>query len=137
MIQSAGVIVIDRNVTPARVLVLRAYANWDFPKGQVEEGESMHAAAIREMFEETGLGMQDVVMTPDVAPSIVYGSGAKKKRATFFVANRSSDKDPFLPVNPELGKPEHDEWRWVTTDELSSMMSGRFGPVVGYINKIV
>ena len=87
--------------------------------------------------EETGLGSGDIAMTPDVAPSIVYGSGAKKKRATFFVADRVSDTEPFLPVNPELGKPEHDEWRWVTFDELASMMPGRFGPVVGYIEKIL
>ena len=137
MIQSAGVIVIDRNVSPTRVLVLRAYANWDFPKGQVEEGESLHAGAVRELVEETGLGPQDVAMTADVAPSIVYGSGAKKKRATFFVANRISNTEPFLPVNPELGKPEHDEWRWVTSEEMSALMPGRFGPIVGYINKII
>ena len=137
MIQSAGVIVVDRNVQPARILVLRAYANWDFPKGQADEGESLHGTAIRELMEETGLGSGDIAMTPDVAPSIVYGSGAKKKRATFFVANRVSDTEPFLPVNPELGKPEHDEWRWVTFDELASMMPGRFGPVVGYIEKII
>ena len=137
MIQSAGVIIIDRGCKPTKVLILRAYSDWDFPKGRVEKGESLRAAAIRELQEETGLTMSDCELTPDVAPSITYGSGSKKKRATFFVANRKSGTEPFLPVNPELGKPEHDEWRWVDATQLSSIMPGRFGPVVNYINKIL
>jgi len=35
--------------------MLRAYRNWDFPKGLVEEGETPLAAARREVAEETGI----------------------------------------------------------------------------------
>jgi 8-oxo-dGTP pyrophosphatase MutT (NUDIX family) len=38
-----------------RILVLRAYRNWDFPKGTLEPGETPLAAAIREVKEETAL----------------------------------------------------------------------------------
>ena len=36
-----------------------------------------------------------------------------------------SKKDPFLPVNPELGKPENDEYRWVKVSELHDLMPNR------------
>ncbi len=39
----------------ARLLLLRAYKNWDFPKGQVETGEEVLAAAVRETREEAGI----------------------------------------------------------------------------------
>ena len=35
-----------------------------------------------------------------------------------------------LPVNPELGTPEHHEWRWVRFDDARSMVSPRVAPVL-------
>ena len=137
MIESAGVIVIDTSGEEPKCLVVRSYANWDFPKGQLDPGEDHRSAAMRELAEETGLGGGDVEMRPEVSPSVVYGSGKGRKRATYFVANRKSSTDPCLPVNPELGKPEHDEWRWCTVSELGALLPKRLGPVYSYIQKII
>jgi 8-oxo-dGTP pyrophosphatase MutT (NUDIX family) len=54
---SAGGIVVHRNGSgDFRFLVIRdSYGNWGFPKGHVEAGESLDAAALREVGEETGL----------------------------------------------------------------------------------
>ena len=53
--RAAGAVVFRRSERGIRVLVLRAYKNWDFPKGMVEPGESELDAARREVAEETGL----------------------------------------------------------------------------------
>ena len=39
--------------------MLRAYRNWDFPKGVVEPGENPLYAAVREVREETSLDALD------------------------------------------------------------------------------
>jgi 8-oxo-dGTP pyrophosphatase MutT (NUDIX family) len=55
MIQSTGVAVIDWNGKEPSVLCVRAYSNWDFPKGKVDPGETLVQAAVRELEEETGI----------------------------------------------------------------------------------
>ena len=55
MIQSAGVVVVDWGPKEPEVLCVRAYANWDFPKGKVDPGETLQQAAVRELQEETSL----------------------------------------------------------------------------------
>ena len=53
--RSAGVVVVRRNRDAWNVLLLRAFAYWDFPKGRIEQGESPLEAARRETREETTL----------------------------------------------------------------------------------
>ena len=130
MIQSAGVAVVDLNLEnpteEATVLCVRAYSNWDFPKGQLDPGESHVGAAIRETEEETTLRHgSDYILTGKPAGATTYGTGAKKKTATYYIGMRMSSTDPFLPVSEELGKPENDEYRWVPLNELHSLMPGR------------
>ena len=57
--RAAGAVVFRRSERGIRLLLLRAYKNWDFPKGLVEPGESELDAAKREVREETGLGGLD------------------------------------------------------------------------------
>ena len=130
MIHSAGIAIVDlKTDNPLEepcVLCVRAYSNWDFPKGQLENGESNIGAAIRETEEETTLQHgADYILSGGPAGATTYGTGAKKKTATYYIGMRMSDKDPFLPVSEELGKPENDEYRWVPISELHSLMPGR------------
>jgi len=55
MIVSAGVIVVRKQAGNWQYLFLRAFRNWDFPKGEMEPGESFLEAAVRETREETGI----------------------------------------------------------------------------------
>ena len=129
MKQSAGIILLDIMQDLPKVLCLRAYANWDFPKGQLDPGETHQEAALRELEEETGYTPDDIRMigsllnTPE---SVTYGNGKRQKTATYFYAVLENfDKAPYLPVNPELGHPEHDEWRWVSVTDLPDLLPKR------------
>ncbi len=134
MIHSAGVIVVDWTKKVPTALCVRAYANWDFPKGKLEKGESLSQAAARELMEETSLVVgNDVDLVGISAPSITYGKGNRAKTATYFLGDRTSGTTPYLPVSPELGKPENDEFRWVPINELAGLMPGRLSPVVQFL----
>ena len=135
MRHSAGIIVIDQasKGPEPTVLCVRAYSNWDFPKGQLDPGESHIEAAVRELEEETTLTLADVRLIGLKAPAVSYGSGKGKKTATYFLADRISRSVPFLPVNPELGKPENDEYRWVPISQLKQQVAKRLSPIADYV----
>ena len=123
---SAGVVVVNLTPTSVRYLLLRAYKNWDFPKGLVEPGEKPTDAALREVREETTLENLSFDWGMDFIDTGPYNKG---KISRYYVA-RSDSTQISLPVNPELGFPEHHEARWVVFDVALSMVSARLVPVV-------
>lgn len=106
--------------------MLRAYRNWDFPKGAVEPGEEPLAAACREVREETLI--DDLVFEWGQAYQET-GPYAHRKIARYYLAVTRAQK-VTLPVSPELGRPEHDEWRWVDRDEAFILAATRLQPIV-------
>lgn len=118
---SCGIVAIaSRNGEPV-VLLLRAYRYWDFPKGQVEADEDPFAAAVREFGEETGLP-EPVVADPHAYfETEPYGRG---KVARYYLGE-TTIADVDLPVNPELGRPEHHEARWCSLDEAGRLLNAR------------
>jgi len=52
---AGGVVYRLEEGAPLFLLIRDSYANWGFPKGHVERGESAEDAALREVREETGL----------------------------------------------------------------------------------
>ncbi len=106
---SAGVVVVRESVVGARFLLLRAYRNWDFPKGLVEPGEDPLAAAVREAHEEAGLTDLEFEWGTECLETEPY---ARNKIARYYLARTRTER-VILKVNPELGRPEHHEYRWV------------------------
>jgi len=123
---SAGVIVVRNAAQGWLFLMLRAYRNWDFPKGVVEPEEDPLAAARREVREETLI--EDLVFR--------WGEGyietppyAHNKIARYYLAETATAA-VTLPIQPELGRPEHNEWRWFSHAETLQHVSPRLERVV-------
>ena len=53
------------------------------------------------------------------------------KVASYFIA-RVEMQDITLPVNDQLGKPEHDEYRWVNADEARILLPLRLIPILNW-----
>jgi len=123
---SAGVVIVSLMERKLKFLLLRAYRNWDFPKGIVEPGESPIDAALREVREETAL--DDISFDWGLA-FMETGPYNKGKIARYYIA-RSKEQQILLPINPELGVPEHQEARWVSVDKALGLVSARLKPVV-------
>jgi 8-oxo-dGTP pyrophosphatase MutT (NUDIX family) len=130
---SAGVVVVHLGGAAVQYLLLRAYKNWDFPKGLVEPGEQPFDAAVREVKEETTLVNLAFDWGKDYMDTGPYNKG---KISRYYVA-RSNDTHVHLPVNPELGFPEHHEARWVGLETALSMVSPRLKPVIQWASDII
>jgi 8-oxo-dGTP pyrophosphatase MutT (NUDIX family) len=108
--------------------LLRAFNHWDFPKGMVEDGEEPLAAAVREVAEESTIADLEFAWGEAFAQTGPYSRG---KVARYYVA-RTRTADVTLPVNPELGRAEHSEYRWVDYDEAMEIVSPRVRPILSW-----
>ena len=116
-----------------RILVLRAYKNWDFPKGLIEPGENELAAAKREVEEETGLAELQYPFGDEFTETVPY---AGKKVARYYLAETDA-VELELPVSPELGRPEHHEYRWVSFEEAEDLLPPRLAIVLEWARKTI
>ncbi len=130
---SAGVIVVRKDGEDWKYLLLRAYQYWDFPKGIVEDGEDPVHAARREVEEETTISSLDFLWGLDYRETGPYNRG---KVARYYLAETmTSEVD--LPVNPEIGHPEHEEFRWVTYDEARGLVAPRVLEALEWANGLI
>ena len=126
--RSAGIVVVRQQDGDWRFLLLRAYRNWDFPKGLIEPGEQPLTAAQRETREETGLADLDFRWGTESIDTEQYGD---HKVASFYLAEGRQARI-VLPVSPELGHPEHNEFRWVTYKEAQLLLPPRLQPILDW-----
>ena len=129
--RAAGAVIFRRSDKGIRLLVLRAYKNWDFPKGTIEPGEDALAAARREVEEETGLAALDYPFGDEFRETVPY---ANNKVARYYLAQTDTEKIE-LPVSPELGRPEHHEYRWVSFDEAEDLLPPRLAIILDWARK--
>ena len=130
---SAGVVVVRNLKGSWRFLMLRAYRNWDFPKGLVESGEQPLQAAIREVKEETVIDALQFRWGEVYLETAPY---SHKKIARYYVAETSTEA-VTLPVRPELGRAEHNEWRWVTFEQGLALCSPRLDPIIRWASETI
>jgi 8-oxo-dGTP pyrophosphatase MutT (NUDIX family) len=127
-ILSAGVVVVRESGAGWNALLLRAYNYWDFPKGQVEPGEVPLATARREVREETRIDDLEFRWGEEFIETAPYG---RNKVARYYLAV-SAAAVVELPVNPELGHPEHQEFRWLDFDAARKVVAPRVAAVIDW-----
>jgi bis(5'-nucleosidyl)-tetraphosphatase len=130
---SAGVVVVNVVRPTVLFLLLRAYRNWDFPKGLVEPGEQPIDAAVREVREETTLDNLSFDWGLNFMETGPYNKG---KIARYYLA-RSVETAVLLPINPELGMPEHHEARWLKFDDALKRVAPRLVPVLHWASGVI
>jgi 8-oxo-dGTP pyrophosphatase MutT (NUDIX family) len=131
--RSAGAVVFRRTDQGIRLLMLRAYRNWDFPKGIVDPGEEQLDTARREVREETGLSEIEFPFGEEFKETLPYSG---QKIARYYLAE-TTEHDIELPVSPELKRPEHHEFRWVSFDEAQELLPPRLTVVLDWARQTI
>jgi predicted NUDIX family NTP pyrophosphohydrolase len=125
-IVSCGIVLLD----PAgRVLLAHATetSHWDIPKGQGEEGEAPHVAALREMEEETGIVIEPARLTE----LGLFAYRRDKDLHLFAVRARADELDLARCVCTSMFPrrsdgtmiPEMDAFRWSAPHEVEQYAS--------------
>ena len=132
-IMSAGVVVVKRHPGHFKYLLLRAFNHWDFPKGVVEDGEEIIEGALREVREESTISDLTFEWGMQFRETGPYGPG---KIARYYLAE-TKQESVDLPINPEIGKPEHEEYVWASYEEAQGLVSARVRSVLEWSQGIL
>ena len=99
---------------------------WQMPQGGVDKGEAPRDAALRELWEETGVEPELVTIEAesetwlpydlphDLVPKIWKGKYRGQEQKWFLLRFNGTDHD----VNIATKHPEFSEWRWLPADQL-------------------
>lgn len=133
-VQSAGVVIIRYEDEIPLVLLMRAYSYWDFPKGGIEDNENKIMAAIREVKEEAGITDLDFKWGKSYYETESYG---KNKKVVFYFIAETKEENVIMGISPQLGTPEHEEYKWVTFSEAKSLTVDRIKKVISWVEERV
>ena len=101
-------------------------AAWQMPQGGVEKNEDPREAAVRELWEETGVDPALVTVEAetddwlpyelpfDLVPKLWKGRYRGQKQKWFLMRFAGTDAD----INIATEHPEFSQWRWLAADEL-------------------
>ena len=104
---SAGAVIL-REIDGQLKIALAQHAfatnSWVLPKGHVEAGETIEQAALREIYEETGLdNVQLITHLGTILRERVKGNGdVEEKTIHFFLAYAPGTSQPLLPTDPRF-----------------------------------
>jgi 8-oxo-dGTP diphosphatase len=110
-IQAAGGVVQDAQGRVALVHRPR-YDDWSLPKGKLDEDETFEQAALREVWEETGLRARLM----RALPTVHYEVRGRPKEVRYWLM--AVDAVPEFSANDEV-----DRLRWVSPEEAMDLLT--------------
>lgn len=104
---------------------------WQMPQGGIDDGEDPAKAAVRELFEETGIRSVSLIaehsqwVTYDLPPDLigVAWRGRYRGQKQKWFAYRFLGSDSEVTIKPPPGlEAEFVAWRWAPVDELLDLI---------------
>ncbi len=114
IVQAAGGLVVRRHNGSLQIVVVHrpVQQDWSFPKGKLEEGETLELAALREVREETGMACH---LLRFIGHTDYLDRKGRPKAVAYWVMAAGSG---FFTPNEEV-----DELRWLALESATGMLS--------------
>ncbi len=113
------------------IVAEEATHRWQMPQGGIDPGEEPRAAALRELFEETGASSAEIIaesagwLQYDL-PAESIGTALKGKyrgqKMKWFAMRFTGEESEFNISRINEVSPEFDAWRWASAEELPSLI---------------
>jgi bis(5'-nucleosidyl)-tetraphosphatase len=139
---TCGAVIFRQNYGHVEYLILRAYSHWEFPKGRPDADDfDLIETACREIKEETSL--RNLIFITDRNGKKYFCEtepyGKQNKIARFYLCNVSTNESQkvFLPISDELGRPEHEDFRWLNYESTYRLLNDRLKKVLNWADKII
>lgn len=118
-LEAAGGIVLQNH---KRVLMIKRFGKWDFPKGKIETGETAREAAVREVEEETGASDLSILKSlPESYHIYRYGNQWVIKKNHWFLM-QTDYRGPLKPQTEE----SIEQAVWVPRMEVSNFLRNSY-----------
>lgn len=92
------------------------YDDWSFPKGKLDEDETLPECAVREVAEEIGLKVRLGVPLPVTRYDVAKNGTSRPKEVWYWAAEVKEGK-------PKPDGEETDEFRWVSSEEAAELLT--------------
>jgi 8-oxo-dGTP pyrophosphatase MutT (NUDIX family) len=114
VVQAAGGLVVRRHDGMLEIVVVHrpVHDDWSFPKGKLEEGETFETAALREVWEETGMTCR---LLRFIGHTEYVDRKGRPKAVAYWIMGAEGG---FFTPNEEV-----DELRWLSLENATRLLS--------------